>query len=593
MTSKIICKNQLFTLCVGVFILFFITRFLFLDEDLPPWGIINYQPIDEGAYATLALNQYNYGELAPDIINGEVEFITSPHIKTSIIGNLFVYASLKIFGDNYWGLRGSSVFCGFIIFVLYLFILKLLFQKYCLPQKKQKLAILGFALLFIFDFNFLMACRVVETSIYRLLFIMLIIIAFLKIEGSVFVRFAFIGGLTTLSVFAVYITNLFLYLALILTLIGFGIIYGRNTFIKGVLGLLSGSMIVLFIIEVYYIKVWDTYAIENAFSTFYSFSSQEGYSISASWWKLLRTSIHFLSSNANLYNISLFAIFLICIPYFMYLVFKHKDVIILFFLSIYACLYLQTLVSEDYITRKYIIIYPILLFCLAIIVAEYENIRAIFLDKYHNKIFIRLLLLYVTLCVLCCLLILIFRFYIISNGTQHDFSNEDIYIVLFLGGGSLVLVLLGTLSFIKRIVLKKCIFISCIICISLIHLYFDAKYVFLNRTYTERQCMISIGEAVGNNYVIGSFFPMGYTLYNDVKPIITSTENMVKVLEKYPDIWCLDYTDTGEYGVRGYLDSLFINSSFELKNYKNYYREFKTFGISRNVALYKVNPKSN
>ena len=592
MKKKVICKNQLFILFVLIFILFFTTRLLFLDEDLPPWGIINYQPIDEGAYATLALNQYNYGNLSPDILGGEVEFITSPHIRTNIIGNLFVYVGLKILGDNYWGLRISSVLCGFIIFVLFICILKLIVKDYCLPLEKQNIFIGGFSLFFLLDFNFLMACRVVEPSIYRLLFIMLVMVSFLKIKRNIFLKFGIIGGLTTLSVFGVYITNIFLYLAIFITLVGFGRKYGRKTFIKGITGLISGSIIIFLLLEIYYIKVWNTYAIKNMFSTIFSFSSQDGYEIVGSWWRILRTSIHFMASNANLYNIVLFAIFLIGFPYLLYLIFKKKDDTTLFLLAIYFSLYLQTLVSEDYIIRKYIIIYPVLLFCLAIIIAGYPNIKAMIVYIHNRKKLFILSLIYATTCTICCFIIIIFRFYIISNGTQNDFSTTDIFIVLLLGGGSLVLLLLGVVFLINRKVINKCILLSCLICTCLVHVYFDTKYVYFNRTYFEKQCMIDIGKSVGNDYVIGSFFPMGYTLYNDIKPIITSTENMVKLLEKHPNIWCLDYTDKGEYGVRGYLDSLFINSSYNLINCKDYKRVFNTFGISRDIALYKARLKS-
>ena len=56
----------------GLFILFLITRLLFLDADLPPWGVINYQPADEGAYAMMALNKYNYGKISPEPLLGHV-----------------------------------------------------------------------------------------------------------------------------------------------------------------------------------------------------------------------------------------------------------------------------------------------------------------------------------------------------------------------------------------------------------------------------------------------------------------------------------------------------------------------------------------
>ena len=116
MNLKKILSAKLFPLLYMFIVgIFFITRLLFLDSDLPPWGIINYQPVDEGTYSMMALNLYNYGDITPEIFNGDIEYITSPHIRINVIGNALIYMCLKLFGDNYWGLRVSSVICGLII----------------------------------------------------------------------------------------------------------------------------------------------------------------------------------------------------------------------------------------------------------------------------------------------------------------------------------------------------------------------------------------------------------------------------------------------------------------------------------------------
>lgn len=69
-------KLKIFILLVLLFLL----RFLKLDIDLPPWGIVNYQPMDEGQYATMALNEYNYGILRLDFVHNTTKFVTFPHI---------------------------------------------------------------------------------------------------------------------------------------------------------------------------------------------------------------------------------------------------------------------------------------------------------------------------------------------------------------------------------------------------------------------------------------------------------------------------------------------------------------------------------
>lgn len=587
--KQVVSKNLIYIIII---LGFFITRLLFLDEDLPPWGMINYQPVDEGAYSMMALNEYNYGQITPKISDIDVKYITSPHIRTNIIGNLLVYASLKTFGDNYWGLRASSVLCGFLILIFLFLILRCILDEYGMTTKKQTLITVCFLVYILFDFNFLMACRVVEPSIYRSLFVVWIVYAYLKIKKSVFLKFMVMSGLTTLSVFGVYITNVFLYFSLFLLLIGVGVKYGKQAFMKGGMGIISGVAIMLIPLEVYYKIVWNTYAIKNLFAAISGFSSQDGYEVTSSWWVAIRSTIHFAASNVNLYDIGLLCILLISFPYLIYVIVRKKNLTIYFLLTIIFSLYLQTLVSEDYIVRKYIVIYPIILFILCIVIAEYENIKDIIINNRKRTRFKVGISIYSLLCITGCVCIFIFRFLIISDGTNHDFSNLDISAICITGGGALALALLTILLFLYKGKLIKEGVILFLICVFSTHIYLDSKYVFFDRHYTEKQCMIDIGKVVGNNYVIGSFFPIGFTLYNDIKPIITSTESMVKVMELHPEIWCLDYTDKGKYGVRGYLDTLFADSSYELVNKKEFKRDFLTFGIPKNVALYKVKLKN-
>lgn len=360
---------------ISLFTLFIISRLLFLDRDLPPWGVINYQPIDEGAYSILALNQYNYGAISPDVFNGDVEYITSPHVRTNIIGNTITYIFLKLFGDTYWGLRMGSVFCGLLIFIMSLLIFAELEKLYPLTQKQQRYIKYGFLIYQILDFSFLMACRVVETSIFRALFVSFCIYAFLKLKEKLYFTYFILGCLVTLSVFGVYITNVFLYLSIMLTIIVLGIQRGKRTFILAAFGTLSGSIIALIPLELYYYLVWNTSAIKNMFEAIFDFSSQDGYEITSSLWVLLRSTVHFISSNVNLYNVGIFSIFLICIPYLLFQIIHKNNLTIFFLISMFFSFYLQTLVSEDYIVRKYIVLYPAFVTLMYIIVLEYVSNR--------------------------------------------------------------------------------------------------------------------------------------------------------------------------------------------------------------------------
>ena len=51
------------------FVFIFALRAYDLEADIPARGLVLYQPIDEGAYANMALYQYNYQSLYPQIEN--------------------------------------------------------------------------------------------------------------------------------------------------------------------------------------------------------------------------------------------------------------------------------------------------------------------------------------------------------------------------------------------------------------------------------------------------------------------------------------------------------------------------------------------
>lgn len=104
----------------GILALVYFLRVLNIDADLPPWGVLGYQPIDEGIYSALAINAYNYGTLSlADIYPGGYSLVSSQDIASPIM-NLVVYLGMKLFGDNYFGFRVGSVVIGFVsLLVIY------------------------------------------------------------------------------------------------------------------------------------------------------------------------------------------------------------------------------------------------------------------------------------------------------------------------------------------------------------------------------------------------------------------------------------------------------------------------------------------
>ncbi|MEF9945166.1 MAG: hypothetical protein RR737_01100 [Lachnospiraceae bacterium] len=480
-------------------------------------------------------------------------------------------------------------------YILIALILKKLRENYLDCSKQNQCIAFGILFFFLFDFSFMMASRVAETTLYRLLFVQSVIVVFLSKKMKTISKFVVMGILTTVSVFAVYITNVFLYLAIVIVIIMLGVWKGKKEFFKASGGFFLGSLSAFLVCEIYYIGIWGGGALRNAYEAITAFSSQEGYEIISGFWVMLRSTVRFIASNANLYSTAVLFICLLGIPLFLSQIVRKKDIVSLFFLSIVFSFYLQTLVSEDYVVRKFLVIYPILFYLLYVICLTrkaYEPIYAKMIEKKKNKIFLSV---YAIVCFLACICIPIFRFYIISNETQNDFSNLDKKIILVLSGIALgillSLVLYNLLGNGRRWKIYVGGISTAVVLTIVLNIYFDYQYIIYKPTYSERQCMLDLGKKVEEGYVIGAVFPVGYALYNECKPIISSNIDTGESLSKHKEIWYLDYSFEESKDGTGYLETLFPEYNYKIVKVKDFHREFQTFGIKRNMALYRAETK--
>ena len=116
----------------------YFARLLYIDSDVrAPWGVLNYQPFDEGCYGALALHKINFGTMNPNnFYSGTYEYLMVAHVINNLIGNVFSYFTMIIFGDNYLGFRLGPVIAGYIVTILFVLILKEFMSKY---NKKENL----------------------------------------------------------------------------------------------------------------------------------------------------------------------------------------------------------------------------------------------------------------------------------------------------------------------------------------------------------------------------------------------------------------------------------------------------------------------
>lgn len=134
-------------------IVFLLTRLVYLESDLPPWGTTLYSPIDEFYYTQLAFEMVHPTEtLAGFDINREL-------VPTNLIETDLTAVSLKVIGNTYYGLRMPSVVAGLLAFLIFAAIY---FQRF-----GPGTAMMGAALLFA-DPGFILSNRVAEPTIFRL-----------------------------------------------------------------------------------------------------------------------------------------------------------------------------------------------------------------------------------------------------------------------------------------------------------------------------------------------------------------------------------------------------------------------------------------
>lgn len=599
---KQICNNKRVLYAIlGILGIIYFVRMLNLDQDLPPWGVGLYQPADEGAYCKLAIDIEKFGSIFPHYNNEAVNKYLDENsffLRNNFFGNLISFFGFQVFGNNYIGMRIPYVILGFSNLSL---ILHILFSLNRGAKEKQKhlipiVCIMG---MLIFDFMFTMSTRVVETSAVRLLFTLLAYDLCININGKKNdkIKYFLMGIVITFSIFLVYVTNIFLYLACFLF---FLILIKKNGWKEAIYSawyFMLGCIIAFFLCELYYIFIWNTEAIRNMLNIIKEFQNQTGYQIagvssSFSITAIISNFLSFFSGNFFIYNLSVLAIFVLILPITAWDIVKNgiEGNGRIFSICIIFSFLLQTLVMNDYINRKIVIVYPLFIFILfegyLRKEAYYELLHEIVYDQRKKIIFS----VYSLLTIFFCIIIILIKIYG-GNSAWIDFSRTD---RLVLYGFSFLPVLIGCSYFIYKFLKKDLIFTKCLVmifgCVLITNIYFDFKYFIYDVTYVERDSMINLSKIINDKYVVGSY-QIGFTLYNDMRPVIATPDQIVKIMESDRDVLLIDYEDNSE-GMRSYFDDyIFANSEYTAYPIWIIERNYQSFGHTRNMCVYKIKLK--
>jgi len=332
-------------------ILIILSKLFFIEVDPPKWNTSFYQPIDELYYVYPAYNYFDKGEL---FVEDDAVLFGNP-----IFTNVLTYVSLYTFGNNYFGLRMSSIVFGILSFIILFSLLKKL--------RIQEYLLLIVVLFFTFNFNFTVSNLVLEPSIARMASMMFALWLIVKWKEKDYPNdYQIIWQSCTISLLLIlsYPTNAFIVLAGYITLV---LIKNSNdnkiTFEKRIPKILNKSIyffiggLISIIFYIGFAKLIGVNVIEDTFMRGSAYNNRVGLGIREIFDNILNlTRSNFFRFNPLLLYLTIFSIGTI--------IFNNnvkKNNTILFSTVFFVCFLLQSAFINDFPQRKLIAILPLIL----------------------------------------------------------------------------------------------------------------------------------------------------------------------------------------------------------------------------------------
>ncbi|WP_293008617.1 MULTISPECIES: glycosyltransferase family 39 protein [unclassified Oscillibacter] len=541
--SKIDTKKG-FLLCMVILLAVFSGRLIHLDSDMPDINVSFYNPGDEGIYNTTAINEITYGTKNPE--GGAISYYTGDSVKLNLINHYVTVASMKLLGDNFWGLRMPAILYSFLAMLLMCATAGLLCRQYGIEDTKRRRVLLLVLLIFTTSFQYTLASRTNEPTGLRMLFALLVIYAFVKLKNRPNPKYFVCMLIASISIFQVYVTNLFLYLALGITLLFDLSWYGSQRNIRKQIGAFLLSIVIgLGVSEVLFRAVWGESVFSIILRTVSGFAGQSLYATSTGSqlfspvFYMKRVALMF-SSNIGLYHLPLLLVLLLAFPRILAVGYKKRDLNAVMLMSLLAGFLMQTVVSEDYVIRKFLVVYPALYFLLIlawIYSSDWKQIKEIFVEK-HPILSKTFQICYTLLATLLILAIVYKRLFTTSNPVNGELNLFAKATVLLFG---LLPVLLAAFVLCLRQVNTKvyqgehvgAVILCALICSNcLLNITLIGKYIVLHPTYTDKEMMIDLGELADGKYVFGCY-AVWASLYNDIQPVIALNPTLSNYLDEH------------------------------------------------------------
>lgn len=480
-------KKMNIILILTLSFLFIVSRVLFLDRDLPPWQLTEYQPIDEFYYSITGFNLYHYGQVAPRIVS----YVPTDGTIENLLGNILTFITLKIFGNTYFGLRMPSVIASFLTFLMLYFI----FRRRLDNDDKKFKVIIFWMIYLVFDFSFLIAGRVFEPTIFRTLALILVIyfgaLCWSPNKPLTEKHSFWFGILSMLSILFVYSMNIFIFFALLFTIIMSSVKEDWKCILKRIIFYLFGASLVLFIFFLYRMLFTNTIQIE--YSVFFP-----------SVYFRLRKFFRIFLTNIFRLNPAFLFVCLLHLPVFIYKTYKSRDVFSILILGLLGSLSCQSFFYNAYYYRKLVIFLPLAI----VMIVEATDYIDIFIER-TSGFFKSVILAFSLLITLFCIY---YQYRFLPGIIGHKIYHLNIAVFIVLACYIICRYFLNIISPSKIAILVFCL-------LFIPNIFLSDKYIYRNLSYNYRNSMIAVAQKI-NGKIIAGGWSFSMRLYNTSVPII-------------------------------------------------------------------------
>jgi len=553
-------KNRIIIFVIVISILLFGgTKIIFLDRDVVPNSIGQLQPLDEQFYNIGAFNLYQYGTIGKSI---DESTQSDAHPASGFFQNIITALFLKVFGNNYWGMRCASVFASFLVILISC----LLFFKLIKEEERKSntlLLVSIFSLFIVYDFSLSLISRIAEPTIFRLLSLQIVVLFWFLFKNKIdkYYVSTFLGFISTSAVLFVYTHNLFIINPLVLYTIILNYRKGVTNIFCHLLSYLAGFIIALAFFDLtlrmaFHINIVGYITSLSSFTDRIAISGESGSIITRG----IKNLFNVFATNIFRLNPPILFAFLVSIPIFIWKALKKQSFNLIFIGLIIGSYIIQSFFINDFPFRKGTIILPfILIFTFLAVISFFDFIKDIKKTpklKYSFYLYILFSML------------VIIGLQVINFSPKFFSSYYLPKAFLPISLISILLITAATIFAIIRLGERNIKMLSFLFFISLIltSTYLNVRHIWSKPSFTYRDTMIELGNHINGEYITGG---LGYSfrLYNTSKPVLNAYLYREKLTDSYFSIF----------------DKLMVNKKskytilYETGNYNPFHYKFGTY----------------